>query len=825
MLRILYKLGVRYPKTVLFFSLLLIGLSFWAARNLRIENNLTALLPQEFESVQALKSMEEAFGGLGFLVVVVEGPDAQKTESFADQLVEQVRQVPEVAFVDYKRPIEYFRKRQWLFVSLEDLQEMEARLDRSLELQKLGVSPIFNDFMDFADEEDRPDLTYEDVQKKYEKKYGFDLGSESAALTTTDEGKFITFRVKTRAHQQDLDQGHRVISAITESAHSLQQRPEFSQIKISFSGDHVGAIETVDFLRRRMTLVSLAVITLLIVILWAYLRRPSAVFFVGFPLFSGILWTGGIIELTLGHLNIITGFAAGILAGLGSDYGIYMVSRFFQERGAGRSFGEACELAFYQTGRAGFGSMLTTVFAFLALLLSEFGVTVEFGIVGAVGLFMNFLAMMLVLPALLTLREQWLLKRKKDLKAAWSLYGLHDRMEHSKVFQKLFMPRAKRAVVLATVLLGLVSALTVPSQGVIHFEDGRMDSLGLPSEKLFHKVAHLYGGTLQPTMLLVQGMEENKKVVKAFEEVLAENTENKTQNKNSKNTAKENLPFKQVLGLSSFLPEHQKAKRQIISRLAEKFSLSNFPVKKKREEMIESFRDSVQASRVTLSELPQEVKRMFISPFQKGVTATFLFPQWDELDWNWMKRYSDTVLGIREQQGLKFQAVDNPFVAAEFVRMIQHEAPKMVGFTALFILATLLWTTRPFSRALLIFAHLGWGILLLSGVMYLFHIELNTLNIAAFPIILGTGIDCFIHFGLRFDETRDMDRTIREKLPTILISNLTTVIGFAGLLFIPSAGLRSLGWTALIGLILMTTLCAVVFPRVLTMKTLADSKT
>jgi len=67
-------------------------------------------------------------------------------------------------------------------------------------------------------------------------------------------------------------------------------------------------------------------------------------------------------------------------------------------------------------------------------------VTVEFGIVGAVGLFMNFLAMMLVLPALLTLREQWLIKRNKDLKAAWALHGLHDRLEHSKVFQKLFGP-------------------------------------------------------------------------------------------------------------------------------------------------------------------------------------------------------------------------------------------------------------------------------------------------------------------------------------------------------------------------------------------------
>lgn len=803
MLQRLYKLGVHYPKTVLIFSLLLTIISFWATKNLRVENNLTALLPKNFESVQALKSMEQAFGGLGFLVVAVEGSDAQLTETFADQLVEGVEQLPGVAFVDYKRPIEYFRKRQWLFISLDDLKEMETRLLRSLELQKQGVSPVFNDLMDFADEEDRPDLTYADIQEKYEKKYGFDLGSESADLTATDAGTFIAFRVKTRAHQQDLDQGQNVIDGITQLSQALKQDPNFSEVKIFFSGDHVGAIETVDYLRRRMGLVSITVVGLLILVLWSYLRRASAVFLVGYPLLSGILWTGGLIEITLGHLNIITGFAAGILAGLGSDYGIYMVSRFFQERDAGRSFSEACEFAFLHTGRAGFGSMVTTVFAFLALLLSEFGVTVEFGIVGAMGLFMNFLAMMVVLPALLSLREQWLLKKNKDLKGAWSLHGLHDWMESSKLFQKLFFPRAPRLVLFVVLLLGGLAAFSLPKQSVIHFEDGRMDSLGLPSEKLYHKVAGLYGGTLQPTMLLTKSMQENEKVVAAFEDALQQDQETKQ------------LPFKQVLGLSSFLPQDQDAKRKILTRLADKFQQSNFPVKTKREELIVSFQDSVASPSVELANLPKEVKRMFISPLQEGVSATFLFPQWDELNWEWMKRYSDTVLEIRAQEQLDFQAVDNPFVATEFVRMIQHEAPKMVGATAVFILLILLWVVRPYQRALLIFAHLGWGMLLLSGVMFLLGIELNTLNIAAFPIILGTGIDCFIHFGLRFDETGDIVKTIREKLPTILISNLTTMIGFAALLFIPSVGLRSLGWTALLGLILMTTLCAVVFPRVL----------
>jgi len=337
----------------------------------------------------------------------------------------------------------------------------------------------------------------------------------------------------------------------------------------------------------------------------------------------------------------------------------------------------------------------------------------------------------------------------------------------------------------------------------MHFDDGRLDPLGTPGEKLYQKVANLYGGTLQPTLLLVQGWEESERVVKAFKNEIdsAENPKS--------------LPFKNVVGLSSFVPEKVEAKRPILERLSQKFNKSKFPVENKRLELIESFNESVASSSIGIKDLPIEVRRMFVSPFKEGIYAVFLFPQWDDLNWAWMKRYSNTVYNIRQKNHLNFQAVDNPFLATEFVELMNREMPKMIVITLLFLLLMLLWVARPLARALIIFSHLVVGLLLLAGLMWLFKLELNTINFAAFPIILGTGIDCFIHFGLRFDESGNIMDTINDKLPTILVSNLTTIIGFAGLLFIPSAGLRSLGWTSLIGLIIMTALCAVVFPRVL----------
>ncbi|MDX1386616.1 MAG: MMPL family transporter, partial [bacterium] len=765
----IYRLGLRFPRTVFILSLLATLLAFGAAKNLRIENNLSTLLPKSFESVQALQAMEESFGGLGFLVLAVEGEDPKKTVEFSDLFVDEIEGLPGVQYVDYRRPIDFFKERQWLYFDMEDLHEMESRLDRSLELQKFGVSPYFSDLMDFADPEDNPDLTYEDIRKKYEEKQGFNFGSESAERTISDEGKFIAFRVKTKAHQQNLEAGEAVIAEISQIRDRLLKKPQFSNIKVSFSGDHVSAIDTVNFLRKRMATVSFVVIALLILVLWAYMRRFSAVFLVGFPLLSGIIWTGGLIYLLLDHLNIITGFAAGILAGLGSDYGIYIVTRFFQERGTGKTFEEACDFAFQNTGRASYSSMLTTVFAFLALVFSEFGVTVEFGIVGALGLFMNYLAMMIILPSILALREKFLEKREGKNRKDSALGDLHGELEKSKIFRGLFYPRAPLVTLCLVLVLVVISGFAIPSRSKIHFDDGRLDPLGLPGEKLYEKVADLYGGTLQPTLLLVKGWENGEKVVASFEKEIDAATDGSK------------LTYKNVVGLSSFVPKGQKEKKEILARLAQKFKKSKFPVESKRLELIDSFNQSVNVNEVTLDDIPEEVTRFFVSPYQEDALAVFLFPQWDELNWEWMRRYSKAVYQVRQDQKLEFQAVDNPFVATEFVEMMEREGPKMLGMTLLFLLLMLLWVVRPVTRALIIFGHLVMGLILLAGTMWIFKIDINTLNIAAFPIILGTGIDCFIHFGLRYDETGNMVETVYNKLPTIMISNLTTIIGFGGL--------------------------------------------
>ena len=377
-----------------------------------------------------------------------------------------------------------------------------------------------------------------------------------------------------------------------------------------------------------------------------------------------------------------------------------------------------------------------------------------------------------------------------------------------RIYTQLFKPKFPRLVIGLVILLSLLSLIVIPRQTKIYFEDGRMDNLGLAGDDFYGKVTDLFGGNLQPTVLINRGGMEDERTLRAFNNRLAQDQ-------------KGELPYRNIVGLSSFIPKKQEEKKVILARLINKFQHSNFPPPAKKEELVHDLSRSTQATQVEVNSLPKEVTRMFQSLIAPEVYAIYLVPNFKELTWQWMEAYTDAVRTVRQEADLNFLVADNPFLATDFVRLVQKESPKIMGVVFLGLLIIVCVLLRPLPLAISIFLHLLIGLILTLGALWLFKIKLNTLNVIAFPIILGTGIDCFIHFGLRFHETHQVTHTIQHKLPSVIVSNLTTMIGFGGLIFTPSFGLRSLGYTTMLGLAIMTLLCTFLLPRVLTLPLMA----
>ncbi len=802
----LYQAAVRFPKTVLVVSLVLTLVAAWAAGKLSIENDMTALLPRETESVRNLHQLKKFFGGAGYLIVALESADRNAAEGFADAFDLKLQAHPSILYVDSKAPVDFFKKRLWLYLDVEDLHEMEWRVDRAIELQKKGVSPTFAHIMDFAEPEDRPDLTFRDIFEKYKKRAGMEIQERAG------DGSMVLLRVKVKDNSENLDQNRRLMEDVRAMEASIRaEHPEYAKVFVGYTGGYATKLEQLALIQREVTWVSIAVSLLLLLILLFYFRRFSALALIGLPLAASLVWTGGLVYAFLGHLNMMTGFGAAILGGVGSDYGIYLLTRYYQERRAGHGLRVACREAFGGTGKATYGSMITMVAGFVALLFSKFGVFIEFGVVGAVGLATTYVGMMSIIPALLTLSEKWRVGER------WARYfpkstGSSPSPSASswvdtESFQKIFYPRKAFAGVVLVFLICGISSFTLPAQSKIFFEEGQMESPDLPGNRLGARINEMMGYTADPTVLIAHGAAEEEKIVSRLQARLQES---------SKDSHNPPLVYNRVLGLSSFLPTSQPEKRKILFRIADKLGRTTLLLKGEKDYLLQTLRDSLSTPVTKREDIPPEITRLFEAIHQEDIYAVFLFPAFSRADSESMKRYQDGINGLKKELGLlDVEVADGTFIASDTVRLIEKEAPR--GFLMVFaFLAVVLFTmVKSWTRGLIILANLLGSLFLLSGLLWLTGIRLNIMNIAVIPVILGGGVDIYIHFSHRFDEGTPLRDILKGEVPAMFVSSLTSMVGFGGFLLVSSVGLRSIGWVAVLGLGWVTLMAVFVFPRFL----------
>ena len=70
--------------------------------------------------------------------------------------------------------------------------------------------------------------------------------------------------------------------------------------------------------------------------------------------------------------------------------------------------------------------------------------------------------------------------------------------------------------------------------------------------------------------------------------------------------------------------------------------------------------------------------------------------------------------------------------------------------------------------------------------------------------MFGIGVDTAVHLTHRRREGATVSVMLSKSGKAAALSALTTAVGFASLLSVPSEGLRSIGWVALIGVVVTT---------------------
>ncbi len=152
-------------------------------------------------------------------------------------------------------------------------------------------------------------------------------------------------------------------------------------VSVRESGDPVVMTTVISALTTGRTEMTLLGLVLIFIVLLAIYRDLIKALLPVLPMLVVIGWMGGVMYVANLKYTPLTATLGALILGVGSEYAILMMERFYEELGRSGDPLEALCISARRIGSALIASGLTTIFGFGALISSPFSITSNFGLV------------------------------------------------------------------------------------------------------------------------------------------------------------------------------------------------------------------------------------------------------------------------------------------------------------------------------------------------------------------------------------------------------------------------------------------------------------
>jgi predicted RND superfamily exporter protein len=666
------------------------------------------------------------------------------------------------------------------------------------------------------------------------------------------DGKTLFVLITPRSTDDSLPARRGLLARLRDHVASVSaSRPGFH---VAFTGTPAVTVEEMNTIRRDTWRTSAVAVVGVILLTLLVFRWKTHALLVLLALAAGVVWSFGAVRLELGHLNLITSAFISTLVGVGVAYGIHPVSEYELEGAHTGDVVATVRESYRRTGPAIAAAGGTTAVAFLSILLMRFRGFAELGLVAGVGVMLCLISAMVCLPAILVVYGRW--RRGRDTERRDSPRPL-DRLWLERMAGRVCRyPRTTTVLAVAiTGLLGWVAAgLTFDSNilellprdaesvryqrrvalesdlspvfnlvvaedfeelGAMRARAGREPSIArfesalrfLPDEpiearEMLARWHRLLGGLRLPPAPRSIRRSDLLASLRELEDVLARSAD---------------AAFTAGLGdIAGPLEEARaEAGRCIeVTAAAPDEAVSGWNDGQEaligwRDELLAFLREATRAEPPSPENLPAELRERFFT--RSGKPLGFLFPSGSVFDPHELERYVGASLRVSDD------AIGFPFMFRKMSNRITTGFYRAVIVGAVLVFVILLIDLRNLRHAVLAAAPLAIGVVWALGTMRLLGLSFNFANLVAMPLIVGVGIDNGVHVihRVRLEGSAGMDVVLRHTGRAILISSLTTMIGFGSLSLASHRGLESLGVLLLLGVGSCLVASIVVLPNLL----------
>jgi predicted RND superfamily exporter protein len=185
--------------------------------------------------------------------------------------------------------------------------------------------------------------------------------------------------------------------------------------------------------------------------------------------------------------------------------------------------------------------------------------------------------------------------------------------------------------------------------------------------------------------------------------------------------------------------------------------------------------------------------------------VTYIIPQRDLWSRSETSELKETIISKLEDKGIKkerYRLTGANLLTGYLKETIIKNLKSSMWLAGLIIIVMLLVYYRNLKSLVLSTLPLIVGLVTLSGIMVVFRLNFNYLSLIVLPMIIGIGIDDGVHLVTTFSRTRHshMLEETSETGRAVVLTSLTTLVGFGSIALSHYPGLRSMGYVACIGI-------------------------
>lgn len=199
--------------------------------------------------------------------------------------------------------------------------------------------------------------------------------------------------------------------------------------------------------------------------------------------------------------------------------------------------------------------------------------------------------------------------------------------------------------------------------------------------------------------------------------------------------------------------------------------------------------------------------------------VTYIHPStdlWSRAD---TARFKEMIIQKLEEKGItsnSYNLTGANLLTGDLKALIVNNLKSSLWVAGLSIVVVLLIYYRSLKLLALSTIPLMIGLATLAGIMVIFGFDFNFFNLIVLPMIAGIGIDDGVHLtntfrqGNHFDLSKQLSQTGRA----VVLTSLTTLVGFGSIALSQYPGLRSIGYAAIIGISACLFASVIVLPAI-----------